>query len=446
MLSSAIRDFLAAQGLSPRRIALAVSGGGDSTALLLAFAEAGWASRVVAVHVNHRLRDRESDEDEDFVRDLSSRIGVEFVCFDGSPDPDRRRAVGVEAAARERRYKLLLDAAETYDCEFIATAHHRRDQAETVLLRLVTGSGLLRLRGIEPVSERRIIRPFLDIAAEELAQFVKDRGITPRHDATNRDLSLLRNRIRHELLPLLGTYNPRIEETLAETARQSRELECDLESLARATFEKALHRTEDETTIDTAAFEGLPWLLRHATMKEIRRLDPEARDVSAADVRRIVGEEASRSSVTPRLDVYRDGVQFRLKAKRPRTGSFEYELPVGERVTVEALSTAFRIAPATAGLPLVSQSHQLVELPNGSRTPFVIRNRRPGDRFHPLGAPGEKKLSQFLIDRKISESERDAIPLLLHGDTIAAVIGIEVSEQYKVSRRGETYCLTYERI
>ena len=181
-------------------------------------------------------------------------------------------------------------------------------------------------------------------------------------------------------------------------------------------------------------------------MNEIRRLDPEGRDVSAADVRRIVAEDTSRSSVTSRVEAFREGNLLRLRARREPAAPFEYPLPIGERVSIPSLSVAFRITPATPELPLVSESHQLIELSDSPPDAFTIRNRRPGDRFHPLGAPGEKKLSQFLIDRKISESERDAIPLLLHGDAIAAVIGIEVSEQYKVSRRGETYCLTYERI
>jgi tRNA(Ile)-lysidine synthase len=446
VLTAAIESFLRRHQLTPRRVAVAVSGGRDSTALLVAFAELQGGPQLHVIHVNHHLRGEASDGDEAFVRALCERLALPLTICDGTLDPQRRRDAGLEGAARERRYERLLEVAAANGCDLIATAHHRRDQAETVLLRLLTGSGILRLRGIDPLRNGLIIRPLLDVSSEEIDQFLRERDIVPRQDETNSDTNLLRNRIRHELLPLLRTYNPRIEEALAETARQTWELEHDVNALLRDFAPDAVTRGDNESAIDRAAVERLPWVERHLLLRELLRLDPEARDLSASDLRRITAEEARRASVTKRIEVLASPEAWSVRRRgRLTPAAFEVPLDLGEEIIVEAIKTRFRLERAAVSESLTSAQHQLLELPPG-RPSLLIRSRKAGDRFFPLGAPGEKKLSRFLIDRRIDRSRRDSIPLLVIDNQIAAVIGVEVSERFKVSHKGEAYRLSYERI
>src|SRR5205823_3958591 len=154
---------------------------------------------VVAAHVNHHLRADESDGDEAFVRELCERLGVALEVADGTLDPDDVKRIGIEAAAREVRTRLLLDIKARRGARFIATAHQKNDQAETVLMRLFTGSGIAGLRGIHPLRDDGFIRPMLDATRADVDTFLRERGVTPRVDSTNADPRFLRNRIRATL-------------------------------------------------------------------------------------------------------------------------------------------------------------------------------------------------------------------------------------------------------
>ncbi|HEX2059527.1 MAG TPA: tRNA lysidine(34) synthetase TilS, partial [Thermoanaerobaculia bacterium] len=162
MIANAIRTFLDRAGILPCRIVVAVSGGADSTALLLAMTELG-DYEIVCAHVNHHLRGAESDADEAFVREVCERLQIELHVKDGTLDEQSVRDRGIEAAAREVRYARLQEIRGKTHAHHVATAHQKDDQAETVLMRLLTGSGIAGLRGIHPMREDGFIRPLLDV-------------------------------------------------------------------------------------------------------------------------------------------------------------------------------------------------------------------------------------------------------------------------------------------
>ncbi|HYU26935.1 MAG TPA: tRNA lysidine(34) synthetase TilS, partial [Thermoanaerobaculia bacterium] len=213
MIVESIRRFLAAHGVGGTVVA-AVSGGGDSTALVLALGEIDDVE-LVAAHVNHHLRGADSDEDEAFVRELCARLGVPLHVEDGTLDAAAVRARGVEAAAREVRHARLHAVRERVGGRWIATAHQKNDQAETVLMRLMTGGGLAALRGIHPVRDDGVIRPLLDVTRAEIDAFLRERGVIARVDASNADQRFLRNRVR-AMLPESAVDN------LAAVAAQAR--------------------------------------------------------------------------------------------------------------------------------------------------------------------------------------------------------------------------------
>src|SRR5258708_1108720 len=217
MLADAIGRFFATHNLAPRRVVAAVSGGFDSTAMLLALAELRDEVDLVAAHVNHHLRGAESEGDEAFVRDLCATLDIPLHVADGTLDAASVRDRGVEAAAREVRFARLQEIRRATDADCIATAHQKNDQAETVLMRLMTGGSPAALRGIHPIRADGVIRPLLDVTRREIVDWLEERGIHPRVDRSNSDPRFLRNRVR----TLLQSAPESVVQKLADTANRA---------------------------------------------------------------------------------------------------------------------------------------------------------------------------------------------------------------------------------
>ncbi|MBV9496968.1 MAG: tRNA lysidine(34) synthetase TilS [Acidobacteria bacterium] len=395
-LPDVVRRFFDARGLEPGRVLVACSGGPDSTALLVALAE---IADVVCAHVNHHLRGADSDEDEQFVRDLCAHVQVPLLVADGTLDEDAIRGGGIEAAAREVRFARLHELRERAGARWIATAHQKNDQAETILMRLFTGTGLAGLRGIHAVRDDGVIRPLLEATRADVEAFLRERGIEARIDRSNAEPRFLRNRIR----ATLAQYEPAVIDNLAAIAEQA--------------------RGQWEIT-DQA-------LLHHA----IRTLDPHARDVSAADLARLADNLAStkRTSVTKTLELFRRGDEIVLRRLPQPTPPFEIALQAEESAHVRELGVTICVTEHGTG------EGQRFQLPDGAEPRFTVRNRRDGDRFQPLGMQREKKLKDVLIDRKIDAELRDRIPLLVWNGSIVWVAGVEISEKFKATGGARLY-------
>ncbi len=413
-----VRAFLADHAIDRCRLVVAVSGGFDSTALLLVMSELP-GFEIIAAHVNHHLRGDESDGDERYVRALCERLKVKLVVDDGTLEPERVKDAGIEAAAREVRTAKLQAIREQEGAAYIATAHQKNDQAETVLMRLFTGSGLAGLRGIHAIRDDGVIRPLLGVTRAEVEAFLRERGETPRADRMNADPRFLRVRIRKTL----SEYEPWGVENLASLAEQAQERWPAVER----TIDEAedVDATDDETRFRTLPED--PWLRRALLHRHIHRLDPQARDVSRSDLERIEEhlDTLQRLTVTKNLELVAS--PLRLRKITQRTPPFEYQLGAGE---------AIAIAEIDATITVSHEGQQPFMLPKGSDPRFVFRNRRDGDRFHPLGAPGSKKLKNFLIDRKVPVAQRDRLPLLIWNGEIVWIAGVEVSERFKVRDEG----------
>ena len=401
----------------------AVSGGVDSTALLVALAEMGDVD-LIAAHVNHHLRGDDSNVDEEFVRQLCARYGIALHIAGGTLDPAAIRNRGIEAAAREVRHARLKEIAGS---ALIATAHQKNDQAETVLMRLMTGGGIAALRGIHPVRDDGVIRPLLEVTRAEIGRFLAARNITPRFDRSNADPRFLRNRLRM----LLGNFDDSVIDNLAAIADQARQ--------QWPILQRAIDAAEDvSVSDDETRFLALPenaWLRQALLLRHIQRLDPEARDVSTADLARLAGEleTIKRVSVTKSLELLRDGSKIVLRQRHgdASTPDFEVEIDAGCEVFIPEIKTTIHIQPGNSATQ--EPGNQLIQLPSGATPRFTVRNRRKGDRFRPLGMSHDKKLKDLLIDRKIAAASRDRIPLVVWENTIVWVAGVEVSELFKVT-------------
>ena len=432
MLAEAIRRFFAEQGLAPGRVVAAVSGGIDSTALLLAMAELRPTLDLVAAHVNHHLRGAESDGDEAFLREVCAGMGAPLHVANGDLDPRAVRDRGIEAAAREVRFARLHEIAQACGASMIATAHQMNDQAETVLMRLLTGSSLAARRGIHPVRDDGVIRPLLGVSRREIAEWLHARGVEPRLDRSNDDMRFLRNRVRMLLAGAPESAVRSLAASAGEAAAQWRVLERAIDAAEDAEVEE--HATR---------FRSLPsdpWLRQALLHRHIVRLDPaRARDVGARDLERLARETSPRVSVTGGLELLRGNGTVVLRHTPRPVAPFEVPLTPTHPARIGSLGLVVSLSPGSATV----SGGWLVTLPRGSCGQLAVRNRRPGDRFHPPGYSVPVKLKDFLINRKIPREERDRIPLLVWNREIVWVAGIAVAEPFrKPAEEGDAYRLT----
>jgi tRNA(Ile)-lysidine synthase len=229
-LQTVVRTFCTEHALfKPGRVVVAVSGGADSLALLHLL-NAIRETFGIVLHVatyDHGLRGTAGAEDAAYVRETAEKWGLPVTVGGGDvPTLAAEWRLGLEAAARRARYAFLIETARAVNAETVATGHHQDDQAETVLLHVLRGAGLAGLRGMLPVTqlgEVRLVRPLLAVARAELTAYLAAAGLTPRHDATNDDLTYTRNRLRHQVMPLLRGINPDVSSALARLAETARE-------------------------------------------------------------------------------------------------------------------------------------------------------------------------------------------------------------------------------
>ena len=433
----AVRRFLTTHGVEPCHLLVACSGGVDSTALLLVASDLrGEGFTISAGHVNHHLRGEESDGDEAFIRDLCERLAVPLYVADGTIDDEAIREHGLEGAARHVRHERLAATRTKIGARYVVTAHQKNDQAETILMRMVTGTGLAGLRGIHAVRDDGWIRPMLEVSREDIELYLRQRQVTPRIDRTNADRRFLRNRVRAALRDL----DESAIDNLAAIAAQAAEIWPAFERMVDAVERGAVVVTEDETRF--LRWPDDPWLRQALLNRHIRRLGG-SRDISAADLRRLASEaeDIRRVSVTRDLEMILRDRAVILRRKPERVAQFEVTLAAPGSAFIGAIASTVTISQANAARPVKSDKEsQLFALPEGGRPHFIIRNRRAGDRFQPLGMPRHKKLKDFLIDRKIGAETRDAIPLLVWNGEIVWVAGVEVSDRFKVTgRAGSLY-------
>jgi tRNA(Ile)-lysidine synthase len=460
VLAALHRDALLRAG---DRVLVAVSGGSDSVALLMllrALAETGALTLAGVAHLNHGLRNAAA-EDEEFCRELADAAGVPFR----SERTDVRslaaeRGWSIEDAGRQARYAFFERVADELGADAIATGHTRDDQAETFLLRLIRGAGPRGLAGIHPrvsvpadVSKARrcIIRPLLGIGRDELREYLAAIGQTFREDESNRDVSIPRNRVRHELVPFLRErFSPAIVDVLAREAaiaRQDEErLHAEAIDLARSIV--LTSETGASVEVDVEALRSLPKALAVRVARlALERLAPD-RFVGFDHIDRLLDmleRGAAESLSLPGQHAERGGGRIHLSRAplKPFSNSFRVSLSIpGEAVLPAqgwAVSAELGSDPGdrlrTAGSDPTRPFLGAWVDPARLTLPLAVRSRQPGDRVRPLGMGGRaKKVQDVLVDRKVAREERDALPLVVDGtDRIVWIVGEPVAEDFRVT-------------
>jgi len=448
------------------RVLVAISGGPDSVAMthvLYEIRQRRATFEMVLAHLNHRLR-IDSDEDEAFCACLAEQLELPFASESVDVKSRARSArCSLEEAGRLARYDFLGRTAASRDCARIAVGHTRNDQAETLLMRMLRGAGTRGLAAMHPVSSGVLIRPLLEVKRESVLDFLASRAIPYRRDPTNEDCTITRNRLRHWALPFLEKeFNPSVVETLSRTANLLREEEEWMEAEASRTFRESagterLEGQDDGLRLSVERLAGMHRALARRVIRQaIQAVKGDLRSVTSRHVEDVLdliapGKSGRRLSL-PGLEATRsfDGLLFRQgnprfqsrPAAHPGYNRIEYVLPVPGRVeipesggAIEAESSSVTALPATAGDAVV------IGLPDEETTSVDLRVRYPrrGDRFHPLGAPGTKSLSRYLMAHRVERGRRWKVPLVIHGDNeILWVVGHGVSETSRVGPRGRS--------
>lgn len=438
MGSSPVTATIISQKLSrcfnPGEILVAAfSGGPDSTALLVGLAQLG--CRVTAAHLDHGMDPGSAGRAEAAAR-IAGHLGVPFVSERREVPTLRRPSESPEAAARRVRYEFLEEVRRRAGARWIATAHHRDDQAETVLLRLLFGSGWEGLGGIRPV-HGFVVRPLLDVPREDLLKMVEEAGLVPVQDPTNLDLGTPRNRVRH--LPTLAP--PDLLARVADRARGASE------RLGRY-LSGHLNVEEVDDGIAVAGLEGLPpEILAFALAWFHRRAGapyPAGAAARSELLRQIAGGSGVACDCGGGWRWETDGRRLILRAavKEERVPHFSYtvEIPGVVEIPEIAVRVGLSRRPVEPWMFVEGSARRAaLALPLAAGDRVTVRNRRPGDRIHPLGAAGSRKLKDVLIDRRVPRRKRERLPLICVGDageTIAWVPGVTLDQRFRIT--GET--------
>jgi tRNA(Ile)-lysidine synthase len=424
------------------RVLVACSGGADSMALTDLLLELGreLSLELVLAHFNHRLRPS-ADEDEEFVRSEAARRGLPLIVFGRHVRSyARRRRQNLEEAARELRYSFLKKAAAQSGAGKIATGHTMTDQAETVLMRLFRGSGLLGLGGIAPSLEGKIIRPLIEIERSEIEDYLRKRGLSHRVDESNFDRRFLRNRIRLDLLPELEkNYARGIEAHLARLASILREEESLLEAVTNGYARRAIFSRGGQPALDVRILSASPpALARRLVRRFLLTIKGDLRAVSFADVEDILGLENEKEKTLPKgLALKRGKDLIFVKEQTPPAETFERSWNGRKtlRLAGAGLEVQAKNVKKSHASPFAFDDNRRAYLDFAKLGfPLLVRNRKPGDCYRPFGAPGRKKLKEIMRAKGIPEAARASRPVFVSGGKIIWVPGCPVAEAFMVKK------------
>lgn len=443
-----------------QRAGVAVSGGADSVALLRLFMELRDELGIVfsVVHFNHKLRGKASDADEKFVVALAEKFGLPLHI--GRADvaaKSRREKSNLEDAARRARYDFFARLVEQGIVDCVATAHTEDDQAETVLSHILRGTGLAGLGAIHPRTPH-VFRPLLGVRRAELRNYLRARKQTWREDATNKDVSRLRARIRKKLVPLLEKqFQPRVVEHLATLADLARADEAALALLARQRCSTIASHENQVIRIPTAELFGKNENIFAALASRIvRLLAEEIRSKpgqwTAEHVHQVLelarqGEPGKLLQLPGSIEVRRERDALLFSAAKTSTSSnspqFSYHIDFAApetRISVPALGCVFRfrvIDWPSSRRDTKGESRSTLDR-DRLRQPLVLRNWQPGDRFQPAGRADARKFKRLLSDLQLSSWQRAGWPVLTSGGVLAWARGFPAAAQFAADERTRT--------
>lgn len=431
------------------RVLIALSGGPDSVCLLYILKNLNEGIRLDlhALYVNHGLRPEEAVREIEFCKNLCAMLNLPFLtkCIDVKFYAKEKK-LNIQEAARELRYRVFEETARELDAQKIALGHTADDQAETLLMRLLRGTGPAGLSGIPPV-RGKFIRPLIEVQRKEIEQYLGEERVDFIVDSSNLKRDYLRNEIRLSLMPRIKEINPNIIDTLSRTASIFREEERYFEILvAKALMKLMSRKTNSRIELFLSPLAAMEKIILRRTLRKAIGETTGLRGINFIHIEDIIelvrrGKAGDRLYLPHGIRAIKDYSTLILTSDPPvKLDTYTMEVP-GEMVLKEAGS----LIRAT-----IQESQELEEKDLTSTLesrlstaavfdadrlifPLAVRPRKEGDFFYPLGFGKKKKIQDFFVDEKVPRDERDAIPLIVSGENIIWVIGYRGDERFKVT-------------
>jgi len=469
-------------------VVVGVSGGADSVCLLhvLAKWQKGLGIKLHVAHLNHQLRGVEAEADAKYVSNLAGSLGIP-VTIDRQDVAAYRieRNFSVEEAARELRYAFLARVAREVGANRIAIGHTRDDQVETILMHILRGTGITGLCGLAPCSPMAydsqgvplpapplslrakrsnllVIRPLLDITREETTSYCQEHQLDPRIDSSNRSFSFFRNRLRLQLLPLLRQYNPSVDQALLRLADIAKEDNAFIEQQASELWDEVARQENNAIYLDRKQIASLPIALQRQLLRTaVTKLAGDTRDIEASHIeaaRSLLNKPVGKRIPLPHGFTYQGGYDELIvasTAKQSHLPTCPFPLLPGEfplKVPGKTVLPGWKVIASIVGermdsLPLwgvlstseeTCQSNLIADFDlHKTGTELFVRQRRPGDKFKPLGMNMPKKLQEFMVDARIPRSWRGRIPIVCSPQQIIWVAGWRIDDRVKITGASE---------
>ena len=419
-----IKEYIVKEELFTKndKLILAISGGADSVCLMLILLELGYSFDLA--HCNFCLRGDESDNDEEFIKDLASthNLTLHIKSF-RTKEYAVKNKISIQMAARDLRYKWFAQLVDKQKIKYILTAHNQNDIAETFLINLIRGSGILGLTGI-PSRNINIVRPFLNISRKKILDYLNYKNQIYREDSSNSSVKYLRNKIRHKLLPLLEEMNPSIIPTLIKEIKIFKNASYVLDNHIKDISDKILISKEGYYSINILNVKSLPSI--NIYLFEI--LKPfgfyELDSIIAA-----LDSQSGKVFFSKKYKMVIDREEI-LIYKINKESHLEVLIYEDTKILDYPTKLTFSIGMNNN---CINKSERIAQLDYEKlKFPLLLRKWENGDRFKPLGMHKYKKLSDFFIDNKISRLSKDNQWVLCSDNNIVWVLGHRIDNRYKV--------------
>lgn len=427
------------------KIIVGVSGGPDSMCLLhiLNTLRNTYFIDIVAAHLNHGLRGKDADEDEEYVKKFCEKNNIEFYSKRVNIDElSNTWGISSEMAGREARYSFFQELFRKLDANKIAIAHNANDQCETILMRIIRGTGLEGLEGIKPVRDGIYIRPLIKITRDEIEEYCDKNNINPRIDKTNLENIYSRNKVRLELIPYIKeNFNSHIIEVVNRLGENIKVDNDFIEKKSKEFFGKYCIVAPNKVKIKSEAFNEHKALLSRMIRKAVEVVKGNLVNFERVHVEYVIsmqrgntGKEIELPGGIRALNNYGEIILSKEDKNQIKRDLRIYEINLNEKKKIGKFNIEASILDKKF-LERVKENsleqyfdYQKI---NGN---INLRYRKEGDKFQPLGMKGTKKLKDIFIDLKIPKELRDNIPIICIGEEIAWIVGYRISDKFKVDK------------
>lgn len=426
------------------KVIVGVSGGSDSVGLLyMLLALEDLSLKLVVAHVNHKLRGNESDRDAGFVRELAGKLNLDFEYVEVDTDSYRKvNKLSPEDAARKLRYDFFYKLLEKHKASKIATAHTLDDQAETVIMRLLRGSGTLGLSAIKPESNN-LVRPLLNIKKSDIRVYLESRGIKWIEDSSNNSDDFRRNRIRNELIPVIENIQPNASEIIARSARVAA-IESDfINEEVKKTYKTIISSSPIGLIGKVDKYLNLHDAIRFGVLR--MAISDMKGDINAVtsehlfSVNKLIESENPSGQIDlPENTVFSKGYEL-FCISRQNILARQYSLFINEPGSWKLSEDITVEIEITSDVSLWGKRDVGYFSLKRAGFPITIRSYQDGDRFFPLGMENSKKVKDFFIDEKVPRFLRNKVPLFESGGEIMWLGGMRIDDRFKADEDEESF-------